>query len=247
MNRAIIITIAGESKRFRKSINKDILKSMYKEEEYPSILDILLNYSLDLFDTIVIVGGYKFDELESYINSLYNDKIVLVKNSNYMFGSNESLLCGIRALDKKYDEVLFIEGDLIIDKNSFQAVVDSKKNVITYNTEQIDAKTSVIFYINTKNKIVYKYDTGHEFLEINEPFVSIKNSAQIWKFIDFKLLKKISAIFTQENLNYTNLETIDKYFSKIETNLVDFIKIRNWYNCNTIDNYKQGVSNEFYK
>ncbi|NQY21614.1 MAG: hypothetical protein HRT40_09935, partial [Campylobacteraceae bacterium] len=111
MNRAVIITLAGLSSRFRQSLGKDVLKAIYKEEEYQSILDILLDYCAYHINDIYIVGGYKYDDLTEYINNNYkNLSINLIYNKNFALGSNESLLCGIRALNQKYDEVLFIEG-----------------------------------------------------------------------------------------------------------------------------------------
>jgi CTP:phosphocholine cytidylyltransferase-like protein len=58
MKRTLIITVAGISSRFSKSIGCEVLKCLYKENPSPSILEILLSYAKDYFDKIIIVGGY---------------------------------------------------------------------------------------------------------------------------------------------------------------------------------------------
>lgn len=248
MNRAAIITLAGLASRFRQSLGKDVLKAIYKEGEYKSILDILLEYCKEDINDIYIVGGYKYDDLTVYIKNNYKDSnINLIYNNNFTLGSNESLLCGIRTLNQSYDEVLFIEGDLIIDKESFNNIVKDRNNVITFNKEEINAKTSVIYYINKNNKIVYKYDTKHELLEVNEAFKTISNSGQIWKFTDINLLKEVCSIFSKEDMNNTNLATIDKYFNQIFFENISFVEIKQWFNCNTINDYKKGMQNAKYK
>ncbi len=248
MNRAAIITLAGLSTRFRKSLGKDVLKAIYKENGYKSILDILLDYCENGINDIYIVAGYKYDDLKDYIDENYkNLNINIIYNKNFTLGSNESLLCGIRALNKTYDEVLFIEGDLIIDKESFNNIIEDKSNVITSNKEQINAQTSVLYYVNKNNKIVYKYDTKHELLEITEAFKTISNSGQIWKFTDITLLKEVCSIFLKEDMNNTNLATIDKYFNKILFENISFVEIKQWFNCNTINDYKKGIKNAKYK
>jgi CTP:molybdopterin cytidylyltransferase MocA len=248
MAKAIIITIAGESKRFRASIKQDVLKALYKKENEPCVLDILLNYASEEFEDIITVGGYNFTQLNQYIQAIYPQiSITLVFNSHFSQGSNESLLCGIRALKKSYEEVIFIEGDLIIDKNSFKTIVNNQHNVITYTTEPITAKSSVLYYINAHNKIIYKYDTKHALLEIQEPFKAISNSGQVWKFTDCVLLKEVCASFAQKDLHETNLATIDAYFSKVAYENIAFIKIEQWYNCNTIHDYEKGIAHAHYK
>lgn len=248
MNKAVIITLAGLSSRFRKSLGKDVLKAIYKENESKCILDILLDYCENCIDDIYIISGYKHDDLKDYLEKNHkNLNINLIYNKNFTLGSNESILCGIRALNKSYDEVLFIEGDLIIDKESFFNIIENKNNVITFNKEEINAKTSVVYYINKDNKIVYKYDTKHELLEINEAFKKISNSGQIWKFCDVNLLKSVCSSFRDEDLNNTNLATIDRYFNKVAYENINFVEIKQWFNCNTIDDYKRGIKYAKYK
>ena len=242
MSRALIITVAGTSSRFRKSLGVDVLKATYQENGLPSILETLLAYAEGYFEDIIIVGGYRYQGLEKYITKHYQNKnITLVYNKEYTKGSNESLLCGIRALNTEYSQVLFVEGDLVIDKASFVSIVNSVSNVITYTTLPITAKTSVIYYFNTELRLKYKYDTEHKSLHIDEPFISVSNSGQIWKFCDFNMLKGIVNSFSKADIDETNLLTISQYFNSIDYNTIEEIQVQKWFNCNTIDDYRQAV------
>jgi len=242
MSRALVITVAGTSSRFRKSLGEDVLKATYQENGFPSILETLLAYAEGYFEDIIIVGGYRYEELEAYISKHYHTKnIMLVYNSEYERGSNESLLCGLRALSKEYSQVLFAEGDLVIDKASFTSIVNCDSNVITNTTIPIEAKTSVIYYFNTDDKLKYKYDTEHKSLYIDEAFTSISNSGQIWKFCDFKVLQSVVDSFTKKDIDETNLLTISQYFNGIEYNTIEEIQIQKWFNCNTIGDYRQAT------
>ena len=65
-------------------------------------------------------------------------------------GSGYSLYLGIKeALNyDNIDEILFVEGDLDIDDESFLKVVNSQKNVITYNMQPIYSNKAVVLYQN---------------------------------------------------------------------------------------------------
>ncbi len=239
ISRALVITVAGTSSRFRKSLGRDVLKATYQENGLPSILEILLTYAEGYFEDIIIVGGYRYLELETYIAKYYHTKnITLVYNKSYERGSNESLLCGIKALDKAYNQVLFAEGDLVIDEESFISIVNNSSNVITNTTIPIEAKTSVIYYFNMEDTLKYKYDTEHKSLQIDEAFTSISNSGQIWKFCDFDMLERVANSFSDEDIDGTNLLTISQYFNSIEYNTIEQIQIQKWFNCNTIGDYR---------
>jgi len=241
MSKALIITVAGTSSRFRKSLGEDVLKATYSEDGERSVLDIMLDYAGESFEDIIVVGGYKFDELEIFIQTNYPQKnIKLVNNRLYEYGSNISLVEGIKALDKEYDEVLFVEGDLVIDRDSFDGIVETKRDTITSTTLPIEAKTSVIYYVSREDSIVYKYDTDHELLTIDEPFKSISNSGQIWKFCDIGKLKEIANSFGEDALNFTNLATVEPYFNAIDGDIAHY-QIREWFNCNTIEDYREAI------
>ena len=239
MTRALIITVAGESIRFRETLDADVLKCIYSDKDYTKTI---LNYQLSLsdsFNKIIIVGGYKFDELIKFVNTNYKDsRIELVFNDKYnTYGSGYSLLLGIDSLKKEeFNEIVFCEGDLYFDRESFLSIVTEKNNIISANSEVIDARKSVAFYSTLENSIKYIYDTKHTKLEIKESFVGIYNSGQVWKFRDQKKLNSVVSTLTQTQIEGTNLEIIEGYFSINSDFLV--IQFKEWINCNTIDDYK---------
>ena len=85
------------------------------------------------------------------------DKIVLINNEHYFdYGSGYSLYEGLKYLvGTDFDEIVFAEGDLWVDDESFFKVSSSDKDVITFNRDTIDAKKSVVLYFDTQNKVHY--------------------------------------------------------------------------------------------
>jgi choline kinase len=241
MKNTLIITVAGISSRFSKSLGYDALKCIYEEPDKKSILGIFSEY-FSFFDTIIIVGGYKFEELQKYIaNRFDTDAISLLYNSHYEdYGSNYSLYLGVKeALKEKNCNIVFAEGDLIVDANSFKQVCQSEHSVITATHELIRADKSVAFYRTTSGAIQYIYDTAHEALYIPEPFSLIANSGQIWKFTEPDILKTI--IHSQAINDYmdTNLNIIQKYFQQLPFSQIDVVELTKWYNCNTVEDYQK--------
>ena len=244
MKKAVIITVAGTSSRFRKSIDKDCLKCIYTESsEKDTLLYRLVNLCGD-FDKIVIVGGYKFDELKSFTQASLNDfsqKIILVQNDHFEdLGSGYSLYLGVMALkDSGMDEIIFAEGDLFFDSDSFTKILQAPASVITTNNDPIEAKKAVAVYLNTEGKVKYIYDTNHSSLEIKEPFLGIYNSGQVWKFNEPSKLFSSAEKLTQEENKGTNLVLIQKYFDQVDSDKLQVIHFEKWINCNTVEDYRK--------
>lgn len=244
MKTAAIITVAGTSTRFRKSIGKDCLKCIYSEKDEQ---DTLLMRQLSMcktFDEVIIVGGYKFSELKSFVNKYLNEypvKITLVQNEHYEdWGSGYSLILGIQEAEKlNVEKIVFLEGDLFFDSNSFRKIVETNNNVVTVNNDPIEAKKAVAFYINEDGKINYIYDTAHSSLSINEPFLGIYNSGQVWKFSDAAKLYKFTSELNQKEIEGTNLVLVQKYFGSLNQNEYQVIRFADWINCNTVDDYRK--------
>lgn len=238
--KALIITVAGESTRFRKTLGLDVLKCIYSLNDHKQTI---LGYQLSIsntFDKIIIVGGYKFDELKDFIYSNYvDDRIELVFNNKYnTFGSGYSLQMGVSQLkNQQFDEIIFCEGDLYFDKETFQCIINEQNNVVSTNSELIDAKKSVAFYSTLNNSLKYIYDTKHHMFEIKEPFTGIYNSGQVWKFINYNKLYSVINNLSQVQIEGTNLEIIESYFSS--GSKFSIIKFNEWINCNTITDYKK--------
>lgn len=244
MKRAAIITVAGSSTRFRESIGKDVLKCLYTEKtEKETLLYKLVNLCRE-YAPIIIVGGYRFEDLQNFVNESlteFSDKIILVKNEHFAdYGSGYSLYVGIKEAEKLgVQEILFTEGDLSLDSISFNKIIECKKSVVSTNTDPIEAKKAVAFYINLNGTIKYIYDTAHSMLLINEPFLGIYNSGQVWKFTDTKRLFEIADKLNQKELEDTNLIFVQKYFEIMTQKDYEVIGFKNWINCNTVDDYRK--------
>lgn len=242
MKRTAIITIAGMSTRFSKSCGSDIHKAIYSDEKNNwTTLSHQLNLVKDSCDEIIIVTGHKHEDIKKYLDiNFKNLPLKLVYNDHYFdYGSCYSLILGVEAVSESADEVIFLEGDLIFDTKSFNKLVNIHKNVITANNELIDARTAVIFYINDKKKINYLYDTTHTILRVNEPFLIMGNSGQVWKFIYTKRLKTNLKNYGIQEYKGTNLVPINDYYKETSFDELEIVTFKEWFNCNTINDYKK--------
>ena len=243
-----IITVAGISSRFNTGVseNKKELKAIYTEEGNPK--NTLLYHLLqkcDFADKIVIVGGYKFENLKKYcmgLEKIFLDRIDLIYNEHYEdLASGYSLYLGLqKALCNDVKEILFVEGDLDVDNDSFNRVIDSQKSVLTYNNEPIYANKAVVLYRDDKSHYRYAFNSNHGMLLIGSPFSCILNSGQVWKFTEIDALKKASTAFYNETKDETNLRIIQNYLDEgIE---VELIPLKRWTNCNTKSDFRKIVS-----
>lgn len=247
IKKALIVTAAGSSLRFSRSLGYGAQKFLYHgdDTEY-SLLDFYLNIGKTFdFDSIVIVGGYKYEDLFSFISEHYGGyrKIRLLHNRDYATtGSYFSLYLGINALLKEhYDQIVFSEGDLFFDTASFKRILSSKKSVITATKEEITATNSVIAYIDQAQKIHYAYDQNHKLLTIKEPFSALYNSGQVWKFTDHGLLAYIIQKADRSRFHETNLGIIEPYFQAKKPDEVEIITFMRWFNCNTVEDYRSAI------
>lgn len=243
--RIAIITIAGISSRFNQGIadSDKALKCIYSEEGKEETLLYHLMKKCAFADWIILVGGYKYDELCTfYENELTQEfpKVRLVKNNCFTeLGSGYSLYLGIKAaLEYSPDDILFVEGDLDIDEESFYRVIDSRKSVLTYTYEPIYASKSVVLYKNCADQYIYNYNSSHGLLKIDEAFSCILNSGQTWKFIDINALNKAIDDFLMNEKVGTNLYIIQKYIDYTDAESIELIPFKRWINCNTREDYK---------
>jgi len=253
--KALIITVAGMATRFSESVGKKCIKCLYFNDNYQeSILYRLISINESYFDKIIIVGGFMYEELLNGINTYFSnitEKINLIYNEHYFdFGSGYSLLLGIKkAIEEGSTEIVFAEGDLYIDKNTFIQLCDETANIITANREPIIASKSVAFYFNKDKQLRYIFDIKHGELEIKEPFLGIYNSGQVWKFIDVNRLDMILRKLKKEEKQGTNLVIIQKYFDDLLADRFKMIYFKNWINCNTVEDFNhikilEGQENE---
>ncbi|WP_027216552.1 DUF6564 domain-containing protein [Butyrivibrio fibrisolvens] len=241
-----IITIAGISSRFNKDIpeNEKRLKAVYYEGDSKNTLLYHLLLKCDFADKIVLVSGYKADSLGEYITSLskeLRDKIIVVHNDHFEdLSSGYSLYVGVEeAFRHEPDEILFVEGDLDIDDISFDKVISTLGNVLTYTYEPIYANKAVVLYKDDKDHYRYAFNSSHGLLTIDSPFSCILNSGQTWKFTEMDKLKKAADSFCEEAKGDTNLKIIQNYLDQgIEVRIVPLDR---WTNCNTREDYRKIV------
>ena len=243
----VVITVAGISSRFNQGFSEDekILKRLYYDENPEDTLIYQMLQKTAYADKIIIVGGYKYDDLIDYVADYIpddlKDKINLVYNDHFDdLSSGYSLYLGIREALSKFDdidEILFVEGDLDVDIDSFQNVIESQNSVLTTNPEAIYSNKAVVLYQNGEDKYVYAFNSDHGLLNIDEPFKAIFNSGQIWKFNDLALLAIANENFKENLIEDTNLGIIQKYFD-LTDDQIDVIAFKHWVNCNTREDYE---------
>ena len=246
--KSLIITVAGLSSRFNRDFEQPVLKCLYYEENHRcSLLSMQISRTYYYVDEIVIVGGYKYDDLSIFVSKYIKDnehKIKTVYNEHYHdYGSGYSLLKGIEALSKNTNVVTFIEGDLFFDVESVGDILESPKDVISVNNEPILSNKAVVLYFDANNYPHYIYDTNHSCLEIHEPFTAIYNSGQMWKFTNPTKLRKVCSELTQKQMEGTNLEIVQRYYSDIDSENLEIVRVNKWYNCNTVNDYREAVKN----
>ena len=242
VKKSVIITLAGMSSRFSRSVGRECHKSFYREVPED---DCLLDWQLDLtkrygFEQIVLVGGYKYDELEKLVQKNHADlPVKLVPNDHYAdLGSCYSLCLGVEAVDEDAVSVVFLEGDLLFDSQTFDELAALNDDAITATRSIVDAKTSVAFFTTVAGRLRYVYDTRHESLKVDEPFTRIGNSGQVWQFADVAKLKASVRGLSKDDWKGTNLVPILKYFEGVDARTVRVCQFNAWFNCNTIADYR---------
>ena len=244
--RVLILTVAGLSTRFSESLGYEVIKCIYHEKSFSESLLFRMLQRHEMFDKIVIVGGYRGDELKETIDKEFAaiaDKIRYVINPFYSeYGSGYSLFVGYEAIkNEPVKELVFVEGDLFFDDESFLRIVYSKKDVITYTNQPVLSNKSVAFYLDVEDKIHYIFDTAHNLLMIEEPFKAIYNSGQVCKLKKFELVKRIFEQMSEYEKQGTNLIPINKYFNCLIQEQYETIGFKEWINCNTVDDFRASL------
>ncbi|MBO4459746.1 MAG: hypothetical protein J5778_03715 [Clostridiales bacterium] len=241
-----VITVAGISSRFNAGIPEDlkVLKCLYTETGIKDTLLYRLMDKCSFADRIIVVGGYKFDDLASF----YKDNLSvdfpatdLIYNDHYSdLSSGFSLYLGIKAaLEYDPDEIVFIEGDLDVDKRSFEKIIQSGKSVLSINREPVYSDKAVVLYKDGSGRYKYAFNSSHGLLKIEEPFSCILNSGQIWKFTDPAKLRESNDEFIGSDKTGTNLSIIQRYLDKTGSDNFDIVCFERWTNCNTREDYKK--------
>lgn len=242
--KVLIVTVAGISSRFNRDTSRNVLKCLYYEDSPThSLLYQIVCKVLD-FERVIIVGGYLYDELvmyaEKYLSNL-GPQIELVYNAHYKdYGSGYSLIKGVERVPEVANEIIFVEGDLYFDNESFSLVKKSLYDVITVNHEFITSEKAVVaLYVDEIDKVHYIYDTNHSLLSIPSPIKAIYNSGKIWKFTSLSKLNSVISLLSPKQIQGTNLEIIQAYFDNIPVSDLNFIALNTWFNCNTVADYQK--------
>lgn len=241
--RSLIVTVAGTATRFNRDTQEETLKCLYYIGSPKNCLLYQIFDKARDVDEFIVVGGFLYEKLCDFIKTdcpEFAAKITTVYNPLFEeFGSGYSLIKGVESISGNSDEVVFVEGDLFFDNGEFARVLNSEKDVITVNHELIDARKSVVLYETEDGRFKYLYDTNHKTLIINESFLAIYNSGQIWKFKSVDGLKNAIANLTSKQIQGTNLEIIQSYFGNMIRSDVEIVPMTVWYNCNTVADYKK--------
>lgn len=242
---ALVITVAGVSSRFSESVGEVTLKCIYHENDArETLLRRILLMAEGRFDRIVIVGGFKLEDLCEYLEAWtpgsLKDKITVVDNQHFSdWGSGWSLYLGLEELrDSSLDSVVFVEGDLCFDEGTFEAICDTPGDVLTCTDHVVDASLSVAFYCDMEMHPHYIYDVLHGAMCIREPFTRIYNSGQVWRFADCARLFEAVDALPENSHRGTNLEIINEYYSSMSLDDVAVIRFGTWFNCNRIEDYR---------
>lgn len=245
--KAAIITIAGLSSRFNQGVSAEQhrLKAIYYEaNEHDTLLYHMVNRLQDV-DRIILVAGYKKEDLEIYINNVFppniREKISVVINDHFDdWASGYSLYIGIKEVLKYNPEsVLFAEGDLDVDNSTLDAIKSSKKSIITCNHDIIRSNKSVIGYCAEDGKYKYVFSESHGLASIAEKFSLLFNSGQIWKFTNMEYLSDAVKNFERIKETGTNLVIVADYFNKEKPRQIELLEFKRWINCNTREDYRR--------
>lgn len=247
--RALVITVAGLSSRFGESLGRPALKCIYNEgDTADTLLARLLRQTEGLFDSTVVVGGYKFAELQRYFRECKIEcssaDVLLVENPCYSeLASGWSLYVGLETLAQFLpEEIVFVEGDLYLDDSGLFKLCTGSGDAVTTSPDAVIGNRSVALYCNADGRPCYAYSEAHGLLEICEPFSSIQSSGQAWRFGDVKRLLRKSRHFAKRGGVGTNLEIINPYFAECDPSHLDIINFKEWINCNTIQDWRRAFA-----
>ncbi len=120
-----IILAAGMGKRLRE-FTKNNTKCMVKVNGIPLIDRMLSQLSELNLNRVIIVVGYKGDELIQHIGHRYDQKLDIEYVFNHVYDKTNNIYSLALASDKLLeDDTLLIESDLILDDNMFRLILDN--------------------------------------------------------------------------------------------------------------------------
>jgi hypothetical protein len=249
--RALVVPVAGISERFRQSVGSDVLKCLYHEDRIEdSILYFTACYAASNgFDVVRFVGGYRYEQLTAALRTPALSRKASGRDFGCVFnpafettGAGQSVYLGLRdVLEQAPDveEIVLLEGDVVGDAKTLEALAVERGDVLTSCPEPITARRSVVLYRTTAGELRFAFDERHRSLTIAEPFQEIYNSGQAWKFADLPRLRRTMNALTHTDLDGTGLSIFERYFEGSSDPSV--IAFETWVNCNTLADYHRAL------
>lgn len=237
--RAFITTVAGQSTRFNQGYADPVLKCLYHTEKTPEcILSRLLRQAAGAgFDRLIVVGGYRYQDLQRMVEEYHDPSIELVYNPRWKdSGSMYSLYYGALAAEGA-SEILFCEGDIITDGESFRRLASAPKDSFAIARDPIFADRSVAAYQSSDDRLHYLFDTNHGALTFPPNVKAIFHSAQAWKISDAETFTRMNVHLTETERRGTNLVLIEQYFQRHPMESLNLITLEHWINCNTREDF----------
>lgn len=237
--RAFITTVAGQSTRFNQGSADPVLKCLYHTEKTPEcILYRLLRQAAgEGFDRLIVVGGYRYQDLKCAVEGYHGACVELIYNPRWQdSGSMYSLYYGVLAAAGAA-EILFCEGDVITDGNSFGQLASARKNSFAIAREPIFADRSVAAYQGSDGRLHYLYDTNHGTLTFPPNVKAIFHSAQAWKIQDTETFMRLNGQLTEAERRGTNLILIERYFKEFLMDELEPVVMEHWINCNAREDF----------
>lgn len=247
--RAFITTVAGQSSRFNPGSSEPVLKCLYHTDRVSEcILYRLIRQAVNEgFDRLIVVGGYRYQDLQ-YAVDQYSEQnqrsIELVFNPRWQdAGSMYSLYYGVQAAAGAA-EIVFCEGDIIVDDKSFQQICSANRDSFAVSFAPIYADRSVVGYQGVDDRLHYLYDTLHGQLTFPTSVKAIFNSAQAWKITDVETFRRLNTNLSETERCGTNLVLLEKYFARFPLEQASLVPFCRWINCNTREDFLRYEENK---
>lgn len=147
-----------------------------------------------------------------------------------------SLYYGVLAAEGA-TELLFCEGDIITDRDSFRQLASAQKDSFAIAREPIFADRSVAAYQGSDDRLHYLFDANHGALTFPPNVKAVFHSAQAWKIDDGEAFIRLNAQLTETERRGTNLVLIERYFRRQPMEKLNPITLEHWINCNTREDF----------
>lgn len=237
--RVFITTVAGQSTRFNQGYTDPVLKCLYRTEKTPEcILRRLLRQACGAgFDRLIVVGGYRYQDLQYEVEGNHGPSVELVYNPRWRdSGAMYSLYYGVLAAEGA-TEILFCEGDIITDSGSFRQLASAQKDSFSIARDPVFADRSVAAYQGWDDRLYYLFDTDHGALTFPARIKAIFHSAQAWKIQDAEAFMRLNGQLTETERRGTNLVLIERYFQRHAFRELRPVTLEHWINCNTREDF----------